>query len=69
MGWMPVTDLLRDIHEGDASIRDGWPLEYWGLEPLDDQRNDWQTRYASVFQIGRAPSESKEQVSVMYSGR
>jgi len=69
MGWMPVTHLLRDIHEGDASIRDGWPLEYWGLEPLDDQRNDWQTRYASVFQIGRAPSESKEQVSVMYSGR
>ena len=69
MGWKPVTDLLREVHEGDVSIRLGWPLEYWGLEPLDDRRPDWQDRYASVFQIGKAPSESKEQVSVMYSGR
>jgi chemotaxis methyl-accepting protein methylase len=51
MGWEPVEDLIREIHEGDTSIRCGWPWEYWGLEPLDDRRGDWQIRYASVFQI------------------
>jgi SAM-dependent methyltransferase len=55
MGWKPVTDLMREIHEGDASVRRGWPLEYWGLEPFCDDRPDWTLRYASVFQIGAAP--------------
>jgi chemotaxis protein methyltransferase CheR len=61
MGWQPVPDLLREIHEGDDSIRRGWPLEYWGLEPLDDRRTDWQIRYASVFQAGqKMPCECVE---------
>jgi SAM-dependent methyltransferase len=60
MGWKPVTELTREIHEGDTSIRRGWPLEYWGLEPFDDRRPDWQIRYASVFQIGEAPCKSEE---------
>jgi chemotaxis methyl-accepting protein methylase len=51
MGWEPIEDLIREVHDGDASIRRGWPREYWGLEPLDDRRVDWQIRYASVFQI------------------
>src|SRR4029077_3589357 len=51
MGWKPVADLMREIHEGDASIRSGWPTEYWGLEPFCDKRPDWKIRYASVFQI------------------
>jgi chemotaxis methyl-accepting protein methylase len=55
MGWKPVADLMREIHEGDASIRNGWPTEYWGLEPFCDKRPDWRIRYASVFQIGEAP--------------
>jgi chemotaxis methyl-accepting protein methylase len=55
MGWKPVTDLIRDIHEGDPSLRRGWPLEYWGLEPFCDDRSDWRIRYASVFQIGEPP--------------
>jgi chemotaxis methyl-accepting protein methylase len=55
MGWKPVTDLIRDVHEGDPSLRGGWPLEYWGLEPFCDTRSDWTIRYASVFQIGEAP--------------
>ncbi len=54
LGWKPVPDLLREIHEGDTSIRCGWPLQYWGLEPFDDHRSDWRIRYASVFQIGEA---------------
>jgi hypothetical protein len=53
MGWKPVTDLMREIHEGDPSMmRYGWPLAYWGLEPFSDNRPDWKIRYASVFQIG-----------------
>ena len=56
MGWRPVTELMRDIHEGDPSLRSGWPLEYWGLEPFDDDRPDWKIRYASVFQLGETGS-------------
>jgi hypothetical protein len=52
MDWKPITDLIKEIHEGDSSLRNGWPLEYWGLEPFRDDRTDWQFRYASVFQIG-----------------
>lgn len=49
MGWKPITKLLKEIHEGDPSLRSGWPLNYWGLEPLRTDRDDWQVRYASVF--------------------
>jgi chemotaxis methyl-accepting protein methylase len=55
LGWKPVSDLLEEIHEGDYSLRKGWPLEWWGLEPLCHDRSDWKIRYASVFQIGEAP--------------
>jgi chemotaxis methyl-accepting protein methylase len=55
LGWKPVTDLLRNVHEGDPSLSAGWPLEYWGLEPFCDDRPDWRIRYASVFQIGEKP--------------
>ncbi len=50
--WTPVQDLIREIHEGDVSLRRGWPLEYWGLEPFCYTRVDSWIRYASVFQIG-----------------
>ena len=52
MGWRPVTDLIKEIHEGDASLRRGWPLEYWALEPFCAKRRDCMIRYASVFQLG-----------------
>jgi chemotaxis methyl-accepting protein methylase len=54
LGWRPVTELIREIHEGDPSLRRDWPLEYWGLEPFDQGRIDWEMRYASVFQRGGA---------------
>ena len=50
LGWRPVTELISEIHEGDPSLRRDWPLEYWGLEPLDQDWIDWKMRYASVFQ-------------------
>ena len=51
LGWRPVTELIGEIHEGDPSLRRDWPLQYWGLEPLDRGRDDWEIRYASVFQM------------------
>lgn len=57
MGWKPITDLMREIHEGDASVRRGWPLEYWGLEPFCNDRPDWKPRYASVYKVGEEPPE------------
>jgi chemotaxis methyl-accepting protein methylase len=52
LGWRPVPDLLEEVHEGDRTLRGDWPCRYWGLEPLDRSRPDWQTRYAAVFQLG-----------------
>ena len=50
-GWEPVADLIAEIHDGDPSVRADWPWEWWGLEPLDRSRRDWQTRYAAAFRI------------------
>src|SRR5690348_1356829 len=50
LGWRPVLDMIEEIHDGDPSIRQDWPCAWWGLEPIDTKRRDWQMRYASVFQ-------------------
>ena len=55
MGWQPVSDLIREIHEGDLSLATGWPLGWWGLEPFSQHEPDWMIRYASVFQVGETP--------------
>lgn len=52
LGWEPVRELIAEIHDGDRSVRADWPWEWWGLEPLDRNRQYWQTRYASAFRIG-----------------
>ena len=62
LAWLPVTELLKDIHDGDPSVRRDWPWKYWGLEPLDARRSDWRTRYAAVFRIG-APSQDLTQTA------
>jgi hypothetical protein len=51
LGWEPVTELMAEIHDGDPSVRAGWPCEWWGLEPLNRRRHDWQIRYAAAFRI------------------
>ena len=52
LGWRPITDMIREVHEGDWSLTEGWPFNYWGLEPFCQDRPDWKFRYASVFQVG-----------------
>jgi chemotaxis methyl-accepting protein methylase len=69
MAWNPVMKMNRWVHEGDASLRKGWPLEYWGLEPF---RGDRAGRYAAVFQISlqKTPvttQDDSQDVSVLAS--
>src|SRR4029077_18831480 len=52
LGWEPVRELMVEIHNGDPSVRADWPWEWWGLEPLNRKKQDWQTRYAAAFRIG-----------------
>jgi len=52
LGWEPAQDLIVEIHDGDRSVRADWPWAWWGLEPLNPKRPDWQTRYAAAFRIG-----------------
>jgi SAM-dependent methyltransferase len=51
LNWKPVPELVADIHDGDPSVRADWPWQWWGLEPLDRRRPDWQIRYAAAFQV------------------
>jgi chemotaxis methyl-accepting protein methylase len=55
LSWKPVTAALADIHDGDRSLRLSWPWRYWGLEPFDKTRRDYEMRYASIFQLGETP--------------
>jgi SAM-dependent methyltransferase len=52
LGWEPVRELIVEIHDGDRSVRADWPWAWWGLEPFNRKRHDWQTRYAAAFRIG-----------------
>jgi chemotaxis methyl-accepting protein methylase/mannose-6-phosphate isomerase-like protein (cupin superfamily) len=51
LGWIPVQELLDEIHEGDPRMTSNWPFHYAGLEPLNKRRQDWRFRYAAAFQI------------------
>jgi len=69
MGWKPVLEMMREIHDGDPSLRSGWPLEYWGLEPFDNRRPDWTIRYVSVFQRGETNSKEGRHRDHLSEGR
>ena len=57
LGWRPIPELIEQIHDGDPSVRGDWPWTWWGLEPLNRSRHDWQMRYAVAFRLneGAAP--------------
>src|SRR5262249_2102793 len=42
LGWHPVQDMIRHVHEGDPSLAQSWPLSYWGIEPFSQDQPDWQ---------------------------
>ena len=49
LGWEPIPELRAEIHDGDPLVRNDWPWRWWGLEPLNRRRPDWETRYSAVF--------------------
>jgi SAM-dependent methyltransferase len=51
LGWNPLKELFEEIHEGDACMKNFWPCDYGGLEPLNKRRQDWRLRYAAAFQL------------------
>lgn len=51
LGWQPETAMIREIHDGDPSVRRDWPWAWWGLEPLNDRLRDWLLRYAVVYRL------------------
>jgi len=55
LGWEPIPELRSEIHDGDQLVRSDWPWRWWGLEPLNPRRSEWETRYSAVFRIGRDP--------------
>ena len=69
LGWKPVTLLLREVYEGDASLSEGWPLQYWGLEPFCADRPDWQIRFASVFQVGEQTDSQRSPARFANAGQ
>jgi 2-polyprenyl-3-methyl-5-hydroxy-6-metoxy-1,4-benzoquinol methylase len=60
LGWIPVQELLEEIHEGDPRMTSNWPFHYAGLEPLNKRRKDWRLRYAAAFQIVHNPRERRD---------
>ena len=59
LGWIPVQELLEEIHEGDPRMGVNWPFNYSGLEPLNRRRRDWRVRYAAAFQLVRRGPQSR----------
>ncbi len=49
--WRRVPELVEEIHEANPSVRRDWPCAWWGLEPLNTKRADWQMQYAAVFRL------------------
>jgi chemotaxis methyl-accepting protein methylase len=52
--WTPLTEFLEGVHEGDRTLLEGWPLEYWAIEPFRASHPDRDLRYASVFKTGKS---------------
>jgi chemotaxis methyl-accepting protein methylase/mannose-6-phosphate isomerase-like protein (cupin superfamily) len=66
LGWMPVQELLEEIHEGDPIMTGLWPCHYAALEPFNKRRPDWRQRYAAAFMLGpfgrdTGPADAAEQ--------
>lgn len=52
----PVQGRLEDLYHGDERALTRWPMTYWGPEPFDRTRPDWDLRYGTLFR--RRPSSA-----------
>lgn len=47
---MPLDYKIIEIHNEAYNERSyGWPLYYWGIEPLLTYKTDWKQRYSTIF--------------------
>ena len=67
LGWQPVRRMIKELHQGDRSVLNGWPGNYWALEPFSSNRHDWVLRYASVFQVPSTESADECDVEAVLS--
>jgi chemotaxis methyl-accepting protein methylase len=51
LGWEPITEMMKEVYEGDRTLSDAWPTYYWGIEPFRATQRDWATRYSSAFRL------------------
>lgn len=51
LGMFPVRRELENIYNADHTALQFWPRKWWGTEPLDVKRPDWEVRYCAVFQM------------------
>ena len=55
LGWELITEcpnLMKEVYEGDRTLSDGRPIEYWAIEPFRATQRDWTIRYSSAFRLG-----------------
>lgn len=47
---VPLEFKIEEIHN-EARLRkgNGWPFNYWGLEPFAPKKRDWKRRYSTIF--------------------
>lgn len=50
LGLEPVSRMIKEVYLADWNALAKWPFKYWGREPMDATRSDWEIRYGSVFQ-------------------
>ena len=63
LGLSPVTARLEDIYTAEEGMLTAWPFRFWGLEPIDRKRQDWPTRYTTVFRLPDAVREVRARTS------
>ena len=50
MNLHPLQYKIEAIHKEAQNARAiGWPYNYWGLEPFNASRGDWQRKYATIY--------------------
>jgi hypothetical protein len=67
LGWIPLQELLEEIHDGDPCMSTFWPWHYAGLEPLNKKRTDWRRRYAAAFQLPPSDKNASGLVNLDFS--
>jgi SAM-dependent methyltransferase len=64
LGFVPITAKCEEIHAAE-DVHAAWPLRFWGLEPIDRTRQDWATRYTTVFRLPAKPPATRDATAMV----